>query len=87
MPTYDVTCTLANPEHSTPGDAIDRLLETTSRMREEGVRIDHRYSTISERPDGDVPQIDIRFRASTEGVVGWHLCRARLPAGGIRRVE
>ena len=83
MQTYEVTCT----GESSPGDAIERLRETTDEMQAEDVAIGHQRTTITERPDGDAPQIDVRFRAATQGVVGWHLCRARLPAGGIRRIE
>lgn len=83
MQTYEVTCT----SERSPGDAIDRVRETTTEMQAEDVPIDHQRTTVTERPDGDGPQIDVRFRAATQGVVGWHLCRARLPAGGIRRIE
>lgn len=87
MPTYEVTCTFDGSGYGTPGIAIDRLLNTIGAMRAEGVEIDHRDSTIESDGDNSVTEMNTRFTAPTEGIVGWHIYRARLPASGIRRVK
>lgn len=87
MPTYEITCSFAGPAAGTPGEALDRLLHTVSAMREEGIDIDHEGSTIHANNGGESPTLEARLAAPTAGVVGRQLCRARLPAGGIRRVS
>lgn len=87
MPTYEVTCALDGQGGGTPGGAINRLLETTASMREEGVEITHNEVTIGSDRDGSTSEMSARFTAPTEGIIGWHVWRARLPVCGIRRIR
>lgn len=86
MPTYEVICAFDGLGGGTPGGAINRLLDTTASMREEGVDITHHEVTIGSEQDGTALEMSARFTAPTEGIIGWHVCRARLPACGIRRI-
>ncbi|MFT4883982.1 MAG: hypothetical protein ACI8U4_001495 [Natronomonas sp.] len=87
MTTYEVTCTFDGAGSPTPGNAIDRMLNTTSTMRDEGVEIYHRDTTINSNEDGSNRMMISRFTAPTEGIVGWHVFRARIPVCGINRVD
>ena len=87
LTTYEVTCSFDGPAGPTPGIAIDRVLDTTNTMREEGVEIYHRDTTISSTGENANRIMVSRFAAPTEGIVGWHLFRARVPVSGIKRVE
>lgn len=86
MSTYEVTCAFDGPTSPTPGNAIDRVLDTTSTMRDEGVEIHHRDTTINSSGDGSDRTMIARFTAPTEGIVGWHVFRAGIPVCGINRV-
>lgn len=86
MPTYEVTCAFGGPVSPTPGNAIDRVLNTTSAMREEGIEIFHRNTTIDSNGDESNQMMISRFTAPTEGIVGWHVFRAQIPVCGIIRV-
>lgn len=86
MPTYEVTCTFADAGYDSLGGALDRSLATVGAMRNDGVEIEHRESTVSTEGDGSAPTMNVRFAAPSEGIVGWHVCRAHLPASGIRRI-
>lgn len=86
MPTYEVTCAFDGPASPTPGNAIDRVLDTTSAMREEGVEIYHRNTTLNSTGDSSDRTMITRFTAPTEGIVGWHVWLARIPVCGINRV-
>ena len=86
MPTYEVTYAFDGLGGRTPGGAIDRLLDTTASMRDEGVDITHHEVTLEIEQNGTTPQMSARFAAPTDGIVGWHVCRARLPACGIRGI-
>jgi|AntDeeMinimDraft_5_1070356.scaffolds.fasta_scaffold00010_52 hypothetical protein len=87
MPTYEVTCTFDGPGCGTPGGAINRSLNSVSSMREEGLDISHREVVISGDENGAASEMNARFSAPNEGIVGWHVWRARLPACGIRPVD
>lgn len=87
MPTYEVTCTFNGGVSGTPGGAINRLLDTIDSMRDEGIEITHQKATIKNIEDGTASEMNVRFTAPTEGIVGWHVCRAQLPACGIRRID
>lgn len=87
MPTYEVTCTVGGYAGRTPGSALDRVLDTTASMREEGVEIIHDEVVVTSDREKTVTEMRMRFEAPTEGIVGWHMYRANLPACGIRRVS
>lgn len=86
MSTYEVTCAFDGPVSPTPGIAIDRILDTITEMHAEGVEIYHRDTTLSTNGDESNRLMISRFTAPTEGIVGWHVFRARLPVCGITRI-
>ena len=86
MPTYEVTCSFDEGSPDDPERAMARSRETLRRMAENDVEIDQQAVRLRRR-DADVTRLELRYSASTEGVVGWHAYRAQLPVGGIRRLE
>jgi hypothetical protein len=87
MPTYEITCTIGGWDCDSAGEAVDRSLDALDSLRDEGVDIEHDRSTIRAAEDGTATEVVTRLSAPTAGTVGRHVCLARLPASGIRRVD
>lgn len=86
MPTYEVTCSFDVGSPDDPERAMARSRESLRRMAENEVEIVQEAVRVRRR-DADVTRLELRYSASTEGIVGWHTYRAQLPVAGIRRLE
>lgn len=87
MPTYEVTYTFDGHYTGTPTEVIERSFETLADLQAQTNEITHLGGTVTLSADGTISEGTSRYAAPTEGHVGWLAVRARLPIGGIRRVE
>jgi len=87
MPTYEVTYTFDGHCPGTPAEVIDRSFEALADLQARDVEVEHLGGTIRLGADGTPSGGTARYAAPTQGHVGWLAVSARLPIGGIRRLD
>lgn len=79
---YRATYTFNGPRRQPPDEAISHIRETVTGMQDEGIDIEFLGATGEIDTAGKIVEVTARYRAPSEGVIGWLNWRAGLPACG-----
>lgn len=79
---YTATYTFNGRRRQPPDEAISHIRETVSGMQDEGIDIEFLGATGEIDTAGKIVEVTARYRAPSEGNIGWLNWRAGLPACG-----
>ena len=83
---YEVTYVFKGLHEGTYETAMARFETHLDWLHEAGYRLHVLHWVATENKSGNVTKVVARFSASTERLIGWHACRARLPVSGVQRI-
>lgn len=79
---YTATYTFNGHRRQPPDEAISCIRETVTGMQDEGIDIKFLGATGEIDTAGQMVEVTARYRAPSEGTIGWLNWRAGLPASG-----